>query len=79
MHEQELDFNILEIENLIGKNFKFLGFTFPIAIKEQTFNKYDSLFPDNKDRNNLRNWGILETTEKYLFRTMYNFIIQKNK
>ncbi len=77
MHEQELDFNILEIENLIGKNFKFLGFTFPIAIKEQTFNKYDSLFPDNKDRNNLRNWDILETSEKYLFRTMYNFIIQK--
>ena len=77
MHEQELDFNILEIENLIGKNFKFLGFTFPIAIKEQTFNKYDSIFPDNKDRNNLRNWDILETSEKYLFRTMYNFIIQK--
>ncbi len=77
MHEQELDFNILEIENLIGKNFKFLGFTFPIAIKEQILNKYDSLFPDDKDRNNLRNWDILETNEKYLFKTMYNFIIQK--
>tara|TARA_B100000287_G_C20659910_1_gene789814 strand:- start:63 stop:1874 length:1812 start_codon:yes stop_codon:yes gene_type:complete len=79
MHEQELDFNIIDLENLIQDNFNFMGFTFPIAIKDHTYKIYDNLFSDDQNRINLRNWDILENDEKFLFRSMYNFIIQKNK
>ena len=79
MHEQELDFNIIDLENLIKDNFNFMGFTFPIAIKDHTYKIYDNLFSDDQNRINLRNWDILENDEKFLFRSMYNFIIQKNK
>jgi len=78
MHEQEMDFDILELKEIYRDDFNFLGFQFPITLSSRANNIYDKEFPDDKIRTNLNNWKRLEENNKLLFASMYNFILQKN-
>ena len=77
MHEQELDFTIPELKKLFGKDFTFIGFTFPSTNKNRILTKYKSIYSDDLLMNNLDNWAELEKKDNKIFSSMYSAYIQK--
>ena len=77
MHEQELDFDIDEISELIEKNFNFLGFFFNARRQNLVKEIIEKNFKNLKV-NKLKNWKKIENLDKMLFSNMYQFWIQKN-
>ena len=77
MHEQELSFDIDELKLLFEKEFKFLGFSFSVNNKS----KINQLLKDNgldkSNMNEIDNWKKLEQVDCYLFKSMYEFWLQK--
>jgi hypothetical protein len=78
MHEQEIDFTIPELKKLFGKDFTFIGFTFPSTKKDRILTKYKSIYSDDLLMNNLDNWSELEKKDNKIFSSMYSAYIQKN-
>ena len=76
MHEQEHDFTIHEINEMISDKYKFLGFFWneKYSIKAySTFNKLNS----TKSKTNILNWIAVEKEVPEIFSGMYQFWLQK--
>jgi hypothetical protein len=77
MHEQELDFNIDELFDLIGEKFNFLGFFFNAQKQNLVREIVEKNFKGLKI-SELRNWKKIENINQEVFSNMYQFWIQKN-
>ena len=81
MHAHESSFTIPELERIfkIGTDYTFLGFEFPKDQYNKIIRSYNKSFPDDIQRNNLKNWDIFEEKNPDLFAVMYQFYLQKNQ
>ncbi len=78
MHEQELDFTLPDLKRLFGKEFTFIGFTFPSSSSDMIRTKYKSKYHDDPKMTNLDNWADFEKEDNKVFSSMYSAYIQKN-
>ena len=81
MHAHESSFTIPELERIfkIGTDYTFLGFEFPKDQYNKIIRSYNKSFPEDIQRNNLKNWDIFEEKNPDLFAVMYQFYLQKNQ
>ena len=77
MHEQELDFNILEFVELFEEEFTFIGFQFPESTKHFILTEYKNAFGSDSSLTDLNNWNRLEKENFKIFASMYSAYIQK--
>ena len=79
MHEQELDFTIPDLKKLFGKEFTFIGFTFPSSYSDTIRTRYKRKYHDDPKMTNLDNWADLEKEDNKVFSSMYSAYIQKQE
>ncbi len=72
-HEQEVFFEIPELQKIFEKDFSFLGFV--MTDSQRKF--YKNQFPGDKVLTNLNNWNIFEKENPDMFMAMYQFWLQK--
>ncbi len=77
MHEQELDFNIQEFEEIFEDDFTFIGFQFPNSTKHFVLTEYKKAFGSNSSLTDLSNWARLEKENFKIFSSMYSAYLQK--
>ena len=77
MHEQELDFNIQEFEEIFEDDFTFIGFQFPNSTKHFILTEYKKAFGSNSSLTDLSNWARLEKENFKIFSSMYSAYLQK--
>ena len=78
MHEQEKDFNLLEVKELINDHYKFLGFVINDRNSGSIRSNYRNNFPDDTTMTNLEYWNDFEASIPNLFNAMYQFYLYKN-
>jgi SAM-dependent methyltransferase len=67
-HVQEHDYDLAEIEDILKKlQLEFPGF----SLRQSVLSAYSKQYPDDPDRDSLKNWRLFEEKNPQTFREMY--------